>query len=215
MEDPVFDSTLPWASPPSPGPSSSQDDQNPMHIFDIRRSNSVTELWKRYERSNRFPEQSSSQETSLEDVSESKPSKPVFGDASTVDIRQRWLRACNPPQVPKREPSPRKQQEQAPLSSFSSAQVSDAASSSMPANTDYTGEKVASQESGTSFLTAEGKRQVSYRVARNSKEHMLIQSRHKRQAHVCVAGGRLLMLAPRDLSLYLLSKVILGCLEPL
>ncbi|KAJ9264662.1 hypothetical protein DTO212C5_7044 [Paecilomyces variotii] len=166
LEDPVFDSTLPWASPPSPGPSSSQDDQNPMHIFDIRRSNSVTELWKRYERSNRFPEQSSSQETSLEDVSESKPSKPVFGDASNVDIRQRWLRACNPPQVPKREPSPRKQQEQAPLSSFSSAQVSDAASSSMPANTDYTGEKVASQESGTSFLTAEGKRQAQEAGAR-------------------------------------------------
>ncbi|KAJ9213779.1 hypothetical protein DTO166G4_4558 [Paecilomyces variotii] len=166
LEDPVFDSTLPWASPPSPGPSSSQDDQNPMHIFDIRRSNSVTELWKRYERSNRFPEQSSSQETSLEDVSESKPSKPVFGDASTVDIRQRWLRACNPPQVPKREPSPRKQQEQAPLFSFSSAQVSDAASSSMPANTDYTGEKVASQESGTSFLTAEGKRQAQEAGAR-------------------------------------------------
>lgn len=28
---------------------SSQDDPAPMHIFDIRRSNSVTELWKRYE----------------------------------------------------------------------------------------------------------------------------------------------------------------------
>ncbi|KAL1854142.1 hypothetical protein Plec18167_000060 [Paecilomyces lecythidis] len=159
LEDPVFDSAPSWPSPPSHISPPLQDNRDQMHIFDIRRSNSVTELWKRYEREDRRPEQPPAQRSSPEDVGESSTS--ALGDVSTGDIRQRWLRACNPPKIPKRAQSPK--QDQTRVSAFASPQD---ASSSMPASGDYAGEKVASQSSRTSSLTAEGKRQAQEAGAR-------------------------------------------------
>ncbi|GAD96814.1 RNA binding protein, putative [Paecilomyces variotii No. 5] len=159
LEDPVFDSPHSWPSSSSPVSSALQDNRDQMHIFDIRRSNSITGLWKRYEREDRCPEQSSAQISSPEDVKESSTS--AFGDVSTGDIRQRWLRACNPPQIPKREQSPSKQETRLSVSASAHDE-----SSSMPPTGDNVGEKVASQGSGASSLTAEGKRQAQEAGAR-------------------------------------------------
>ncbi|KAJ6167037.1 hypothetical protein N7470_002484 [Penicillium chermesinum] len=52
------------AEPPLVPTESSEDSPSPMHIFDIRRSNSVTELWKKYEIKGSRPQASESVDTS-------------------------------------------------------------------------------------------------------------------------------------------------------
>ncbi|KAJ5240165.1 hypothetical protein N7468_004784 [Penicillium chermesinum] len=55
----------PWGpNPPLVPTESSEDSPSPMHIFDIRRSNSVTELWKKYEIKGSRPQASESVDTS-------------------------------------------------------------------------------------------------------------------------------------------------------
>lgn len=96
------------------------DDTTPMHVFDIRRSSSVTELWKPFERrrsmeslgqtSPRSPVYSSRPLTSrpsmiqLDDEKEAMP-KPAEAPNSVFETRsnetrERWFQACNPPQLP-------------------------------------------------------------------------------------------------------------------
>ncbi|KAL2014110.1 hypothetical protein VTN00DRAFT_1635 [Thermoascus crustaceus] len=106
------------AVPRSPSPA--RDDSSPMHVFDIRRSNSVTELWKRYEtrpaetfQSSERPKSPIRQTPMMHDASEntadagqetgdgtdSKKKAESIPVPTFENLRELWFRACNPPHL--------------------------------------------------------------------------------------------------------------------
>ncbi|KAL2003279.1 hypothetical protein VTN02DRAFT_4400 [Thermoascus thermophilus] len=106
------------AFPRSPAPP--RDDSSPMHVFDIRRSNSVTELWKRYEtrpaetfESSKRPkspigqtpmvhdasENTANPGQETEDGTESKQKAESTPVPTLENLRELWFRACNPPHL--------------------------------------------------------------------------------------------------------------------
>lgn len=91
-----------------------------MHVFDIRRSNSVTELWKRYEtrpaetfESSERPKSPIGQTPMVHDASENTANagqETEYGTESKKkaestpvptleNLRELWFRACNPPHL--------------------------------------------------------------------------------------------------------------------
>jgi hypothetical protein len=157
--------------PSRPSSSSSRDDAIPIHIFDIRRSNSVTELWRSFEKDSGSPAPKESRVRHGLSWSP-KPNIMSFGQEREVssempnaaneshpnNLRELWVKACNPPQLP-------------PKGTFSSRNEDriPAVTSSPPDNpsvvknlSDFPPTTM-SLKGGSSSLTAEGRRQVSQR----------------------------------------------------
>lgn len=114
-----------------------------MHIFDIRRSNSVTELWKSYVRrtASILPPAVPGQERPAEDKGKEPLRNNDLQAPETENAYTRWVKACNPPQLSKNTPP--------------SSQ--DNVESGRPAES----EKPQGISRSTSFLTDLGRKQVS------------------------------------------------------
>jgi hypothetical protein len=137
---------------------SNQKDETPMHLFDIRRSRSVIELWKDVEQNSaqrRYTPESISQ-LRLTSLSDSFiPSK--YGHSPEIreleinqstNLHKQWLDACRPPQLlPKVESESGLQD---PV--ICDVNVASEASAS---------EKTSSTIMSSSAITSEGRRQVS------------------------------------------------------
>lgn len=104
-----------------------------MHIFDIRRSKPVFDVWRAFEQRTR------ARQTVKSPVSPHKESS-----GCTEDPRQRWLRACNPPQIRPSNTEKPLYEPQNPL----------AIESKNLSNLDLS-------DDGSKSITAEGKKQVS------------------------------------------------------
>lgn len=163
LDDPVDISTL------SPS-SRSRDDVTPMHVFDIRRSNSVTELWKNIERRSAMlrasaeapesqPLSSSSPDFDIKPLDLSHGEKRQSGsvnNGSPSDLHRRWVEACNPPRLPSKE---------APISesrNHESQENPTAFSSDSGNGTPASHQRETEPAGPSSSITAEGKRQVSH-----------------------------------------------------
>jgi hypothetical protein len=163
-----------------------------MHVFDIRRSNSVTKLWKSFEttpgRGPGCPRPHGSQVHPQLGKSEVKIMDFRHGaggvsDAADElhpdDLRKAWLKACNPPQA-------------MPKGTFSrqgESAVSAAAGSSPSVNESATNNSsfafTIPLKPGPSSLTAEGRRQVSSHLP-CLRNRLLTPIRHKKQGPVYV-----------------------------
>ncbi|KAL1967575.1 hypothetical protein VTN77DRAFT_3090 [Rasamsonia byssochlamydoides] len=157
LDDAIDISTL----PPS---SQSRDDATPMHIFDIRRSNSVTELWKNIERrssmrrdSSEVPESQSRGSSGCDfEMSNSFGLGHESVNNSSSDLRSRWFEACNPPRLPSKEERMSGSQNQESKEGTLAQSLSSGSGNGTPASILKEPEPAAPSSS----ITAEGKRQA-------------------------------------------------------
>lgn len=163
--DDAIDTSISSSNPISP----SRDGATPMHVFDIRRSKSVTELWKDVERKSSVtlalqssPQQSHprSDLSSNPELTATPVTQSALGESEphrqTMDngaIHRRWVEACSPPKLPSKE---------APLSESQLDYMTLSKASSFESTTSPSRQlKEVQKTIPSSNITEEGRRQVS------------------------------------------------------
>jgi hypothetical protein len=161
-------------SPTSPSDpiSQSPDDATPMHLFDIRRSNSVIELWKNVEKRSsvtlarqrppHLPQSPPTADLSYKpETTATRFTQNSLGESESQEqsrdygtLHSRWLAACSPPKLPSKE---------VPLSESQVDYTTLPKASSFETTTLTSAPQLKGSEKTTSLsnITEEGRRQVS------------------------------------------------------
>ena len=152
----------------------------PMHVFDIRRSNSVTELWKRIEKGSPMfqasPNVPESQVCSssmwdfdvntigLNHGEEAHPDSrgETVSSSNLSDLHSRWVEVCNPPRLPPKEALVGGSQNYGNQVTSPAVTFTQHSSSGSGNGTPALHSKEAVAVGPSSSITAEGKRQVRH-----------------------------------------------------